>query len=267
MATTSRGIVYPTTGNAVTPLATRFADLATSTDTAIGAVDTKFSNDSRQFYGPAASIGSVTGMKLGDTYQESNSNKILWKYDGANWVTNENGMFLIRPSSVSGTGISIASSGGVVGTSVSGTLDIMGIFSSRFDDYLIKLRYEKASNATETFASTFLVGSTPVSAALYFTQTLTSVAGSGPTLAYAGGQTSMGTLLDSSGMKIVSDVLVYSPNKAENTHVSVTSVGRGSSPSMTQRSTGLETNDQLTGIRFTNGQTLSNFRMKIYGMA
>ena len=51
MATTSRGIVYPTTGNAVTPLATRFVDLATSADTAIGAVDTKFSNDNRQFYG------------------------------------------------------------------------------------------------------------------------------------------------------------------------------------------------------------------------
>ena len=49
MATTSRGIVYPTTGNAVTPLATRFADLATTTDAAIGAaigaLDTKFSGD------------------------------------------------------------------------------------------------------------------------------------------------------------------------------------------------------------------------------
>lgn len=35
MATTTRGIVYPTTSNTITPLSNHFANLATSTDTAI----------------------------------------------------------------------------------------------------------------------------------------------------------------------------------------------------------------------------------------
>ena len=134
MATTSRGIVYPTTGNAVTPLATRFADLATSADTAIGAIDTKFSNDNRQFYGPEASIGSVTGMKLGDTYQESNSNKILWKYDGANWVTGENGMSLIRPASV--VGGAVDAYGRITpthnGNGTTTPLSLNGVFTDKF---------------------------------------------------------------------------------------------------------------------------------------
>lgn len=30
------------------------------------------------FYGPAASLAGITGMKLGDTYQESDGDKILW---------------------------------------------------------------------------------------------------------------------------------------------------------------------------------------------
>lgn len=38
-----------------------------------------------QFYGPAAGKASVTGMKLGDTYQESDGSKLLWSYDGSNW--------------------------------------------------------------------------------------------------------------------------------------------------------------------------------------
>lgn len=41
----------------------------------------------RQLYGPAASLGGASGMKLGDTYQESDGNKVLWKYNGTNWVS------------------------------------------------------------------------------------------------------------------------------------------------------------------------------------
>jgi hypothetical protein len=38
-----------------------------------------------QFYGSAAGIASVTGMKRGDTYQESDGTLRVWKYDGSSW--------------------------------------------------------------------------------------------------------------------------------------------------------------------------------------
>lgn len=87
MATTSRGIVYPVVGDNLTPLANHFANLATTTDTAIGAVDTKFSNDNRQFYGLAADRATITGMKVNDTYQESDGSKLLWIYNGTTWLS------------------------------------------------------------------------------------------------------------------------------------------------------------------------------------
>lgn len=264
MATTSRGIVYPTTGNAVTPLATRFADLATSADTAIGAVDTKFSNDNRQFYGPAASIGSVTGMKLGDTYQESNSNKILWKYDGANWVTNEGGMYLIRPSSVTG-GLSIASDGSIVGTSLTGSHDTLGIFSSRFANYRIET-YLTKSAVTENVQVNGLVGTTSITSASHYSQALFITGTNAPAGSYYGAQTSFGAVLESTGQRAASSSTWYSPNLAENTLVFSSNVGRNGQAQTSNRTCGLETADQLTGLRLSFGVS-AGIRMKVYGLA
>ena len=86
MATTSRGIVYPVVGDALTPLANHFANLATSTNTAIDNAINPIVNGGRSFYGTTAGRASVTGMKLGDTYQESDGSKKLWRYDGAGWA-------------------------------------------------------------------------------------------------------------------------------------------------------------------------------------
>ena len=81
-----------------------------------------------QFYGPAASLAGVTGMKLGDTYQESDGNKALWKYDGSNWVPAQ-GTQVIRPSSVVGTGATLNPDGSitVTGTALT-TVRIHGLF-------------------------------------------------------------------------------------------------------------------------------------------
>lgn len=42
-------------------------------------------NRNHQFYGSAAAIGTVSGMKIGDTYQEIDGNKYLKFYDGDSW--------------------------------------------------------------------------------------------------------------------------------------------------------------------------------------
>lgn len=65
------------------------------------------SNRSRHFYGVAASIGSVT-PKDGDTYQESDGNKILWNRVGGNWKVWEVARVAFTPTL---TGITLGTGG------------------------------------------------------------------------------------------------------------------------------------------------------------
>lgn len=91
----------------------------------------------RQWYGPAASIGTLpVSPKDGDEYQESDGNKILWKRVSGNWVTNEQGMFLVRPTSVS---VGTINPDGSVSPIAGNTIcNIDGVFTSRFSRYVVR---------------------------------------------------------------------------------------------------------------------------------
>ena len=108
---------------------------------------------SRQLYGPAASLGGVSGMKLGDTYQESDGNKVLWKYDGTNWVTNEGGMYLIRPSSVGGAGVTLDAPSGatLLALTAAGVASLNGVFSARFREYQVSIILDSALVDSDVF--------------------------------------------------------------------------------------------------------------------
>ena len=211
MATTSRGIVYPTTGDAVTPLATRFADLATSTDAAIGAaigaLDTKFSGDNRQFYGPAASIGSVTGMRVGDTYQESDGNKILWKFDSTNWVTNETGLYLIRPTAI--TGLTASADGTLVLSGTTTDLVVDGAFSSRFRSYRIVFQFKCSAASGIGVYMQFRRAGTNITGATDYGQT--RISGNGSSLASSGGSNSNFDLVSTGGQYVAGEIVVNNP--------------------------------------------------------
>ena len=64
MATTTLGIVYPTSSDSIAPLETHFANLASSADTAIAAVEAQIETPAQigktPFTGPAASAASVS---------------------------------------------------------------------------------------------------------------------------------------------------------------------------------------------------------------
>lgn len=64
MATTSNGIIYPTSGDNIAPLETHFANLANSVNTAIdevtGGAGATIKYGTQDFTGPAAADGSVT---------------------------------------------------------------------------------------------------------------------------------------------------------------------------------------------------------------
>lgn len=99
----------------------------------------------QQFTGLAANIGSVVGMKLGDTYQETDGAKRLWEYDGSNWITSEGGLYLIRPTSVTGTNVTLNDAGHVALAATTGNVGLLGIFSSRFDHYLIDIEFDNSA--------------------------------------------------------------------------------------------------------------------------
>jgi hypothetical protein len=79
MATTTRGIVYPTVGTTLTPLANHFASLATSTDTAIGALETKGGA-----YRGLLSARPTAGVE-GRTWYATDTNKTYFD-NGTTWV-------------------------------------------------------------------------------------------------------------------------------------------------------------------------------------
>jgi len=59
----------------------------------------------QSYYGPAANRTGLTGLKKGDSYQESDGDRRFWQYDGSAWVSAENGMYIIWPSAVTGADV------------------------------------------------------------------------------------------------------------------------------------------------------------------
>ena len=93
MATTvPDGIWTPDDGTAYNPP----IDLAAMADTIQGALNgvrAERSDFNQQFYGPAAARVGLTGVKPGDTYQETDAGKLTWRQNTAGlWrVFNTNG--------------------------------------------------------------------------------------------------------------------------------------------------------------------------------
>lgn len=108
-------------------------------DTWAEEVDEKIGDEnfSKPFYGPALGRVSVSGMKVGDTYQESDGDRKSWFYDGTNWVIQAFGTYLIRPTSVTGTGVTISPTGEILLSNTSSEAFINGVFTSKFKKYKI----------------------------------------------------------------------------------------------------------------------------------
>ena len=126
----------------------------------------------RQYRGPAASLAGRSGMRLGDTYQETDAGKRLWYYDGTNWITNEAGLFLIRPSSVEGG--TVEPDGRVKFTGGLASLTVNGVFSPRFRDYVVEFLLNSPAGSGTSLQLT--AGGTVYAGATYNSQRLTSVA-------------------------------------------------------------------------------------------
>jgi len=108
MATTTNwGIVYPVVGNIMTPLATQFANLAQSTETALNSTGRMTGTDAQRIALTAPRLKAGLLWYSTDTKRE-------WEYDGANWLINDCGMYLIYPTSI--TGGTVDASGTIIPT-------------------------------------------------------------------------------------------------------------------------------------------------------
>lgn len=100
----------------------------------------------RAFKGPANDRDTIVPNPLeGDTYREVDGKRIRWERAGGVWVTSEGGLYLMRASAVGGTGMAVNDSGHIDLTAATGDITIDGIFSSRFDHFLVDLLVDTAS--------------------------------------------------------------------------------------------------------------------------
>lgn len=86
MATTPRGIEYPTTASQVTPLANVFATMASSVDTALGNLDTALSAGANHYTGTNAARIALTAPALheGIMWYATDTN-LIWVYRDTTW--------------------------------------------------------------------------------------------------------------------------------------------------------------------------------------
>jgi hypothetical protein len=142
MATTpTHAIVYPVVGNTITPLATHFANLANSTDSAL----TALGNTQSGLIGTdAARLALTGGVKREGLNWYSNDTNRNYFYDGTTWLPNDSGSILLFPSSV--VGATIAADGATIPTTGATVVSVNGVFSTRFRKYRVEFYLRNSSN-------------------------------------------------------------------------------------------------------------------------
>lgn len=99
--------------------------------------------------GLAAAIPS-SGVSFGDTYQETDGSQRMWFYDGSNWISyDDNGLYLIRPTAVSGTGVTQNADGSVDFAAINnaGGMNADGVFTTRFRKFIVDIEVDTVTTA------------------------------------------------------------------------------------------------------------------------
>lgn len=269
MATTTNwSITYPTVSNQVTPLATHFANLAGSTDTALTAVRNqsgRYTGTNAQRLALTAALGRTEGTEFYTTDTDKN-----WLFDGTNWISSDPGMFIVVPSGAP-SGFGVTTDGSLYGTNIaSGIRNFDNIFSSRFRNYRAEITITKPANSTPISSFYFRSGSQTLTAANYYASAISVVSGvtDGARGTVAGPATQVIGLVDDHGLFNYTVLEISSPFVAgESTQVGATTILRGNNVGNAVKSGSWEPTDSITGIAINFNQTISSCRIRFYGYA
>lgn len=138
--TTDYSIVYPVGTTVITALNSHFANLANSTDTAIGTSAMRMSGTDAQ-----RTALTAPKRKAGLIWYSTDT-KREWEYDGSNWVTQDVGMLKVWPTSV--TNGTIATDGTVIPTTGATSLSFNGAFSSLYKKYVLHYSINMSTSTT-----------------------------------------------------------------------------------------------------------------------
>lgn len=131
-------LVYPTTANQITPLATHFSNLASSVESALASSTGRIIGTNS-----ARTALAAPQLKEGLDYYTTDT-KREWSYDGTNWISNDIGSYVIYPTSVNGGSIQ---TDGTINTSAVSSISFNGVFSSRFRKYRVEFAYNTTNNS------------------------------------------------------------------------------------------------------------------------
>lgn len=265
--TTTWSITYPTTANTITPLATHFANLANSTDTAL----TNLRNETGRLIGTDAQRIALTApvRREGLLWYSTDTNR-EWEYDGSNWVNMDMGLIKIWPGSVSGLAqASIASNGDVIvsATSSAGRINIDNVFDlTKYRRFRIVHNYRRptaSASAGVVFRSNTLSDiTTPAS---YYTVQIGSVGNAAPSINVNVG-TQMNTNFDCSGSSIFG-TWDFNVNDSGTVAIMVGNIaGRGGNYEQKQVTASHEgaTANTIRGIGIDYGSTINYAQWSFY---
>lgn len=136
----------------------------------------------KAYYGLASERATLPGpLGTGDTYQETDGQKLFWWYDGAAWVHRDTALYKVYPQGVVGTGATVADSGEVMLANSKGDVNINGIVPPGAKEVLIEIHIENAAAADFILTGKARVGGADVTGSAHNSISVASSIGSGPT--------------------------------------------------------------------------------------
>lgn len=135
----------------------------------------------KAYYGLASERATLPGpLGTGDTYQETDGQKLFWWYDGAAWVHRDTALYKVYPQGVVGTGATVADSGEVMLASSKGDININGIVPPGAKEVMIEVHIENAVGGDFNITGRARSGGADVGGSAHNSISTASSIGSGP---------------------------------------------------------------------------------------
>lgn len=184
--------------------------------------------------------------------------------DAVNKIENYMGLVKVIPTSVSGTGVTLAANG-TVSFSSSTSITINGCFTSQYRDYFLTVTGTSNSGTAADLTVNYAVGGVSNTTANYYSNIMYNTHAGGPFRYYTGGQT-VGYCGQTASPAFTNSINIWGPQIAFTTSMSTLGNGFGSSTATVgQWFVNFNATTQFDGVIFgASGNALTG-TIRIYG--